>query len=328
MTTKVKKIALIGAGQLGSRHLQGLAKSNLQISIEVVEPIENSRNIAKQRFEEVPHNNKIVDMVFFENISQLSTELDLVIVATNADVRFGVVKELLENKKVDNLVLEKVLFQKIDEYYKIESLLKATNTKCWINHPRRIFPFYKELKKILSTTSDIYFSISGGAWGLGCNGLHFLDCLQYLVNAEVASIDTQYLIKRLYETKRVGFKEINGLLAGRISGNLFTINCFAEEISPLQFNITSKDVNVLIDEENGWYRISKKSNAWKPEINIEKIVYLQSELTNVLLETIFQNECFLPTYKEAMTLHVKYLNVLLDHINSFCDTKYDFCPIT
>ena len=44
----MKKIALIGAGQLGSRHLQGLAKSDLCLSIEVVEPFEGSKNIAKQ----------------------------------------------------------------------------------------------------------------------------------------------------------------------------------------------------------------------------------------------------------------------------------------
>ena len=82
----MKKTALIGAGQLGSRHLQGLAKSDLEISIEVLEPFEDSRNTAKQRFEEIPTNKNIKSIDFHENISLLSDELDLVIVATNADV--------------------------------------------------------------------------------------------------------------------------------------------------------------------------------------------------------------------------------------------------
>ena len=64
----MKKIALIGAGQLGSRHLQGLAKSDLEISIEVVEPFEVSRNTAKQRFEEIPTNEKIVNIDFFTQL--------------------------------------------------------------------------------------------------------------------------------------------------------------------------------------------------------------------------------------------------------------------
>lgn len=325
----MKKIALIGAGQLGSRHLQGLAKSDLEISIEVVEPFEASRNTAKQRFEEIPVNQQIKNISFLENILQLSDNLDLVIVATNSDVRYKVVKELLENKKVRNLVLEKVLFQKIDEYKYVEELLTKTNTKCWVNHPRRMFPFYKNLKNQLLNSKNINFSVSGGAWGIGCNGLHFLDCFSYLSNATNVDLNSILLNKELYETKRKGFNEFNGMINGTLSDNCtFSINCFAEEISPVQFNITSDKLNILIDELNGWYRISRKENSWKPEIKEEKIIYFQSELTNILLNDIFNHNCILPSYNEAMKLHIEYLNLLISHLNSFSDIKYDFCPIT
>lgn len=324
----MKKIALIGAGQLGSRHLQGLAKSELEISIEVIEPFEVSRDTTKQRFEEVPTNENIKSLDFLESITQLSDELDLVIVATNADVRFDVVNELLKNKKVKNLILEKVLFQKIEEYQKIEKLLKKTNTKCWVNHPRRMFPFYKNLKQQLSNSKDINFSVSGGSWGLGCNGLHFLDCFSYLSSQKDIQLDSTFLDKELYGTKRAGFNEFNGMINGTLSNHTFSINCFAKEVSPVQFNITSDELNVLIDEANGWYRVSKKENAWKPEVKEEKIVYFQSELTNILLKDIFENSCILPTYDEAMALHINYLSLLIDHINCISQIKYDFCPIT
>lgn len=324
----MKKIALIGAGQLGSRHLQSLAKSNINISIEVVEPFEGSRNTAKQRFEEIPSNNKIEKINFYENIFQLSDKLDLVIVATNADVRYKVVKELLENKNVNNLILEKVLFQRIEEYYKIEELINSTKTQCWVNHPRRMFPFYKSLKEQLSNVNQIHFSVSAGAWGLGCNGLHFIDCFTYLSDNQNIELDAKYLNKKLYDTKRAGFKELNGMIMGKIDNHTFSINCFEEEVSPLQFNISSNELNILIDESNGWYRISKKENNWKQEIKEEKIIYFQSELTNIVVEDIFNNNCFLPTYAESMNLHIKYLELLTAHINSFSDIKYDFCPIT
>lgn len=324
----MKKIALIGAGQLGSRHLQGLAKSGLEISIEVVEPFEASRDTAKQRFGEMPSNEKIVKIDFLETISQLSDELDFVIVATNADVRYKVVKELLENKKVRNLVLEKVLFQKIEEYQKIEELLKTTNTKCWVNHPRRMFPFYKDLKEKLSVSKNINFSVSGGAWGLGCNGLHFLDCFSYLSDTQNIELSSIYLDKILYETKRKGFNEVNGILVGKLGTHSFSINCFANNPSPVQFNITSDEINISIDEAKGWYRFACKNDNWDPVVKEEKIIYFQSELTNILLNDIFDNKCTLPSYDEAMKLHVSYLSSLIDHINSFSQTKYDFCPIT
>jgi hypothetical protein len=118
------------------------------------------------------------------------------------------------------------------------------------------------------------------------------------------------------------------LIVGRIKNSTFSINCFEEEVSPVLFKITSNNLNIVIDESNGWYLISEKANNWQYEIKEEKIVYFQSELTNVLVEDIFNGRCNLPTYKEAMTLHIKFLNALIEHINSFSKVKYDFCPIT
>lgn len=46
------KIAVIGAGQLGSRHLQGLKLSKLKSDIWVVDNNSNSLQIAQQRYEE------------------------------------------------------------------------------------------------------------------------------------------------------------------------------------------------------------------------------------------------------------------------------------
>lgn len=324
----MKKIALIGAGQLGSRHLQGVAQSNLEISIEVVEPFEASRNIAKQRYEEIDNNKNVKQIDFYESISELSDELDMVIIATNADVRYKVVNELLTSKKVYNLVLEKVLFQKINEYRLVSELLEKNNTKCWVNHPRRMFPFYQALKEKLSAAKKINFSVSGGNWGLGCNGLHFLDCFTYLAGQNNIEVNTGLLDKKLYETKRKGFNEVNGLLIGNLSEHSFTVNCFAEEVSPLQFNITSDSLNILIDESKGWYKISEKINNWESKIEQEKIIYFQSELSNILIEDIYNNECLLPTYEEAMKLHINYLESLIKHINSFSDQKFDYCPIT
>lgn len=43
------KIAIIGAGQLGSRYLQGLSKVTLEIEIFVVDVSLNSLNLAKKK---------------------------------------------------------------------------------------------------------------------------------------------------------------------------------------------------------------------------------------------------------------------------------------
>ncbi|MGB9735990.1 MAG: Gfo/Idh/MocA family protein [bacterium] len=327
----MKKIAVIGAGQIGSRHLQGLAKSNIEILIEVVDPSITARQIALQRFREMPQNDNIKGINIYEKIQDLSDNLDLVIIATNADVRFKVAYDLLKSKHVQYLVLEKVLFQTNDEYYDMLNLLKLTNTKCWVNHARRMFPFYKWLKDRLSKYKKIHLAVSGASWGLACNTLHFIDLIQYLtgeenITIEDLTIDTKYLDKSLYESKRVGFKELGNLLVGKLKDNTFAISCFKEGTSPVLLNITSNDMNILIDESDGWYIIAEKDS--RAVIKEEKIVYFQSELTSLLMQDIFSNSCVLPTYEQSFVIHSKFISSLIVHINSFSDFKYNFCPIT
>lgn len=324
----MKKTAIIGAGQLGSRHLQGIAQSNFDISIEVVEPFKKSRETAKERYREIENNNHVKDIQFFDSIQKLSNSLDLVIVATGSDVRRKVVTELLESKNVDNLILEKVLFQTIEEYTSIAQLLENTNTKCWVNHPRRMFPVYKELKLQLKDATQISYNFQGGNWGLGCNALHFIDHLSYLSDSSNLSLENKYLENKIYESKRKGFVEFNGLLTGKIANHTFSLYSNAQETASI-FSIVSDVLIANIDENNGEINIATKENKWKWEHKKEKIVYFQSELSNLLIEDILiNNKCYLPTYKEAMNLHVPFIKCLLNHMENVTGQKHKLCPIT
>lgn len=324
----MKKIVIIGAGQLGSRHLQGIAQSNFDISIEVVEPLENSRETAKQRYEQIENNYHVKDIKFNDSIEKLSDDIDLVIVATSADVRSKVITELLETKNVVNMVLEKVLFQTIEEYYLIEKLLKETNTQCWVNHTRRMFPFYKELKLKLQDAKQISYSFQGGNWGIGCNGLHFIDHLSYLTNSVDLRLSNEFLDNKIYDSKRNGFIEFNGLLVGQISNHTFSLYSNAETMSST-LTISSDILVVKIDEASGNYQILSKENNWKSENYNEKIIYFQSELSNILIEDILvKNKCYLPTYEEAMKLHIPFITCLLDHMKITTGKDHKLCPIT
>jgi len=322
------KIAIIGAGQLGSRHLQGIAQSNFDITIEVVEPFEASRKVAEERYEEILDTTHVKKIDFFDNISLLSDELDLVVVATSSDVRSAVIKELLSLKKVENLVLEKVLFQTISEYEEIEELLFKTNTSCWVNHPRRMYPFYQKLQKELSKANQISYNVQGGDWGLGCNGLHFLDHLSFLVDSSDIKIEHQALDNILYESKRKGFIEFGGLLSGRIGKHSFSFHT-------LQYNsveiltIVSDVMALKINETEGIIEVARASEDWVWKTIEEKIVYYQSELSQRIIEDILvKNVTSLPTYKEAKALHIPFLTALLAKMEEITGETSERCPIT
>ena len=156
------QVAIIGAGQLGSRHLQGVLSSKLSLVVHVMDITPSSLEMSKTRASEVKHSN---ELYFHTNIKGLPDNLDLVIVATNANVRATVTKSLLGSKKVKNLVLEKVLFQKIEDYDSILKLTESKGTKTWVNHPRRYQTLYKELKPKLTQIDQIDFNVYGQNWG-------------------------------------------------------------------------------------------------------------------------------------------------------------------
>lgn len=324
----MNKIVLIGAGQLGSRHLQGLAKSAIEISIEVVEPFEKSREVAKERYEEIETNPKVKSIDFFESIDELSDALDVVIIATNADVRSKVIKKLFVKKVLKNLILEKVLFQTVEEYHEVKKLLEETSTKCWVNHPRRMFPFYRSLKNEIKGSEQISYMVQGGAWGLGCNGLHFIDHLSFLSDNSDLKIDNDFLHPHIYEAKRANFVEFNGLLKGRIGNHIFALYS-DKEYAPTTITITTDTLTAFIDEANGYARIARKSNDWKWEESTQKIIYFQSELTNLLIEQVItRGTCDLPDYDAAMKLHIPFIKALLSHMKSVEGQMLTLCPIT
>ena len=132
-------LGIIGCGQLGSRHLQAMAATPLPegmtLRLEVVEPWQGSRDTAQARLAEV--NKSGIPAAFHESVAGLPRALDLVVVATTADVRRAVVEELLGHAAVRFLVLEKVLFQAPADYKAVADLCAAKGTRAWVNCPRR-----------------------------------------------------------------------------------------------------------------------------------------------------------------------------------------------
>lgn len=321
-------IILIGAGQLGSRHLQSMANVDISnVNIDVVDPYQVSLDIAKERYLEVSKRNQTIN--FFKSTNDTkNSEYDIAIVATNSNIRAIVVKELLSVKVVKNMILEKVLFQKEHEYYEIEKLINDKQIKTWVNHPKRSFPFYKTIKEKLQNAKEINFSVSVGNWGLACNVLHLLDTFEYLCQKSLTQIELDKLDKKVISAKRESYLEINGLLTGSLGNAKFQIK-HMENNSPIQILISSDVCNIFIDEKNGKYSVSMKENNWKSEVTDEKIVYFQSELTKSLIVDInLKGICDLPTYEESMKLHLKFILPLQEFINKYSDKKYDFCPIT
>jgi len=213
------KIAIIGSGQIGSRHLQALSLIDRPVSIQVVDPDQNSIKMAQERFSQVQSTGNVNHIEYLKNTDELSECLDVVIVATSSNVRRSVLEKLLHYKKVQYLILEKVLFQKIEDLYFVQNLLVKKGTKSWVNCSRRMVPFYQKLKEKFNNTHILNYTVSGSKIGIGCNAIHYLDMFAYLSKQNNLKLFSNQLDKNIITSKRKGFIEFTGTLYGNLSAN-------------------------------------------------------------------------------------------------------------
>jgi hypothetical protein len=319
-------IAIIGAGQLGSRHLQGLKKITLEVAIFIVDPDQNSLNTSRERYNQVQGNPLIESISYLKDISFLPNVLDIVIVATGSKPRASIIQLLLGNKKVKYLILEKFLFPSVHEYQEIANLLEQKQVKTWVNCSRRMFSFYRELKELLSGYKYLKYSIIGTNWGLACNAIHFLDHFAMLMEHNEFSIDV-LLESEIIESKRKDYIEFTGTIKGSFNNSEFVFTSKQGTEAHCKMEIKTDKYFIEVDESVGIIDIKYLNTN---EI-ISKQVHIpyQSELTNIMVEQILKTgESDLTEYSESAKLHLQFLIPVVDFYNKITGNKSDMCPIT
>jgi len=323
-------VVIIGTGQLGSRHLQGLKRINREIDVTVVEPDPFAIETAKKRFDEMPYNPLVQTVKYFTDISQLSGHINVAIIATNADIRRNIVEQTLKKTNVDNMILEKVAFQSIDDFESVINLLKRKNVKSWVNCTRRMYPIYKEIKKELEHESRIFFHVDGKNWGLACNSIHRIDLFAYLTGDASIELDGSEMDKEIYKSKRAGFVEFGGYLTGKSSrgDSLSLVDYKGIRGLSSSFHIVCDNSEFLIHELDGIVMHARKENAWEMKKKSIKLPY-QSELTHLAVQQILdEGTSDLTKIEESYMLHKPMLEAFNRHLEKVSKKHYKKCPIT
>jgi len=322
-------IVIIGAGQLGSRHLQGLAKIDRSIDISIIDPNQESLNISRTRFQEMPVNELVHSIRYLRSIQLLHDAVTLAIIATNSDVRRTVIEELLIQKQVRYIILEKVAFQSVEDFQTVITWLEKNRTKAWVNCPRRMYPYYKNLREKFVKEKKLVMLVEGGNWGLACNAIHMLDLFAFLCNETNITLDNVGMERKIYQNKRKGFIELGGKLEAKNSrGDLLMLIDNKESNRPTLLQIVSENHRYLIFESMGKAISQHKENNW--EIHEEYFTMpLQSELTYLAVQQILDTgNSNLTHINESFNFHKPMINVFNDHFSDVTGKKFTKCPIT
>ncbi len=323
------KIALIGAGQIGSRHLQALALTTIPISVEVVGRSSQSLVKAKERFEEIQGTGLVKSVKYFQTIKSLSNSIDIAIIATNADVRRKVIEELIQYKKTRFLLLEKVVFPSVQDFQAIIELLKINQVKAWVNCRRRMYTFYQEVQKNLGNGERIIYEEQGVNWGMGCNSIHSIDLISFVSGETDFRITSSELDIEILAGKRKGFLEFTGALYGiSRNGSKFSLISYKESNAPRVIKISGNTSRYIIFESDGKLIQAHKSKSWEEE-EVQIQFPSQSQLTHLVVSKILETgQCDLTPLELSFEFHKPLLEAFTQHLECVMKRSYERCPIT
>lgn len=313
------KILIAGAGQLGSRYLQGLFKTSFDLEIWVYDISLESLQKAEFRYNELGFSNNKVN--YIQSLEFVPSTIEIAIVTSTSDVRVKLVNDIKRKILVKFWILEKILAQSHSGLLELNDLL-VDSEGVWINTPMYLSPLYFELRNKYETLTLPIFAKFVGFKGLACNSIHYIDFVSRWNNSDVVSYDTSKLEPLWVRSKRLNFYEINGELEFKFSDGSELILVGNENSTEFKIEIQIGEDIWNIDESKG---LAINSSG----ISIHAPVLFQSQITSDLIENIIlYQKCNLPSLVQSTFQHTILIKALLEHWNKNSVSKTLTLPIT
>lgn len=291
----MKVILVAGCGALGRHYVSGLSELMGPSFVYVFDKDAERSRIAVRNSREAKseQNFRVVD-----SLGQIDTVLDLAIVATTADARVEVVRNLLGSTQVNALILEKPLAQTVRKFSELRRLASSV-PHAVTNYTRRYSPlhqaFYDEVKQYGATSLRI--SIPRGS--LATNATHYLDFFEWLTASDVVDVSLESRGNPWFAAKREGFFELNAKLVAQ-SRRGETLEIVVHETSgssdpaSVIIEAVTKEQSIFMDEESCTIQSRLTGRVEVPGIP------LQSEITAQIAEDVMSSSgSLLPTVEQS-----------------------------
>ena len=291
------KILLVGCGNIGSRHLQGLLKSKIKSKIFIIEKSKKAVLNAKKRISDtnvrlstknIYFNKKKIKHFFF----------DLIICATPSKDRLKLFKKLVKDYNFKNIILEKIAFQNSEDFEEALNLVNKNNKKCWVNCSRRQQKVYQFLRSKLLKSRILKIEVLGNDWNIGSNSVHFFDLFLFLSNKfKKFTVKESNLLK--VKSKHRNYFEFNGRLILK-SNNDEIILDNTRKRNDIIIIIKTPKLTIYVNETKEKITLIKNKKQIIKKINFLK----QSDLSGKTIEDLKKtNKINLPTLKESSYSH-------------------------
>ncbi|MDP6078089.1 MAG: hypothetical protein QF638_07870 [Acidimicrobiales bacterium] len=332
VTDQRYRVLIMGGGQLGSRHLQGLARCRHRLEVHVVDPEDVALKLAASRWALAEGIETCHEVRFQPSIVGLPAELDVAIVATTAENRPLVVEELVNHVTIGSWVLEKVLAQSHEGLDRLCNAL-GHSSDVWVNTWARTTGWYETIRAAIGK-GPLSVEVEGESWGMACNAVHFLDLIAWWTGEQLVSVDCSKLDPRWQPAKRPGHFEPSGeLRANYASGTTALFRSTPPEIDAPAG--TDPIERMTIDTATSHWVIDRPFSETDGKASddagnrITGHIELQSQRTGPLVDEILSTgRCDLPDLATSVAQHRRFLTGLLLAFPPLVGVDPDRVPIT
>ena len=179
------KVLIIGAGRMGIRHLQGVLQVKEIREVTILDINQGALTAAK---DVAAGDNRVKYCAVEQFIPQ---PVDICIIASTAGNR-KISHELASKCHCKFIMIEKPLGQSYEEVEELVSYFGAFSFTTVVNLNMRLYKPVIKLKQDLLAYPQFYgekvITLNTGTLGIGCNGIHYMDFMFFILNANRAEI--------------------------------------------------------------------------------------------------------------------------------------------
>lgn len=326
-------VAIVGCGQIGSRHLQALANLEEEATIYLVDSFPASLSVAHERFGEVwdESKNSMIHLKKMDRIESIDKKIDVAIISSNSAERARLTEDIINHASPKYLILEKFLFQRGSEYDVVKAVIEKNRVKAYVNQWISSNYMFCRIAQWLGDIDHLVMKVSGNNWGLSCNSVHFIDYFDMLTGRGNLKIN-ESLLEGITESKRPGYYEFNGsiLVGGPDDSELvLSSNCGEENDTSIYIDIRKgeKSVIIKISQDNKMQCMFEDNKSVASFT--ENTIPFQSNITHRIVQRLMlEGKCDLPAFERSSYHHLLVLPVFEEYVKEKTDIAWDSCPIT
>jgi predicted dehydrogenase len=254
------KIAIIGVGRMGRRHIQVVQKMNLDL-MGVLDKNADSLQLAKKE-------GGLKDNQLFSDIDELFDVAvpECLIIATTADSHCALTC-MAAKRGVKYILVEKPLAVSLDQCELMISTCKKFEAKLSVNHQMRFLEQYSKVKALMS--SSVFgglnsMTVVAGNFGMSMNGTHYLEAFRYMTDEEPFEVSAWFDNETIVNPRGAQFQDRSGSIKVLTkSGARLYMDIGGDQGHGIQVIYAGRNGQVTVNELTGEMVSSARSDQYR-----------------------------------------------------------------